>query len=67
MAVLAKLKGIFFGRYLWVTNTVSGGLFLAIGDGIQQNFERSQTHGSRRKAHDWHRTGDNPWHLKRKQ
>jgi hypothetical protein len=25
MAVISKLKGILFGRYLWVTNTLSGG------------------------------------------
>ena len=42
MAVSAKLRGIFFGRYLWVTNTVTGGVFLAVGDAIQQNIEKAR-------------------------
>lgn len=45
-----------FGRYLWMTNTISCGGLLAVGDGIQQQIEHARgvsvTHG-----YDWARTG----------
>lgn len=47
MVVLTSLKEICFGRYLWITNTVTGGLFLVVGDGIQQSIEKYK--GLRRK------------------
>ncbi|KAK8727263.1 hypothetical protein OTU49_009790 [Cherax quadricarinatus] len=45
-----------FGRYLWVTNTVSSGGLLAIGDGIQQQIEHVQGI-SITPGYDWGRTG----------
>ncbi|KAI9563711.1 hypothetical protein GHT06_011175 [Daphnia sinensis] len=60
MAVISKLKGILFGRYLWVTNTASGGILLAAGDLIQQTIEHSKTSGGKKKnkeRYDWKRSG----------
>ncbi|KAG7154318.1 mpv17-like protein 2 [Homarus americanus] len=45
-----------FGRYLWVTNTVSSGALLAIGDGIQQNVEHTRGVNIT-PGYDWGRTG----------
>lgn len=30
MVSMSKLKGIFFGRYLWITNTISGGITIVL-------------------------------------
>ncbi|KAG0692743.1 Mpv17-like protein 2 [Chionoecetes opilio] len=45
-----------FGRYLWVTNTVSCGGMLALGDGIQQQVERLRG-VSAKQSYDRERTG----------
>ncbi|XP_042882459.1 mpv17-like protein 2 [Penaeus japonicus] len=45
-----------FGRYLWVTNTVSCGVLLGVGDGIQQQVERARG-VSTSERYDWARTG----------
>ncbi|XP_071523222.1 mpv17-like protein 2 isoform X2 [Panulirus ornatus] len=45
-----------FGRYLWVTNTLSCGGLLAIGDGIQQQIDHMRGI-STTPGHDWGRTG----------
>ena len=34
-----KLRDLLFGRYLWITNTLSSGALFAIGDVIQQHLE----------------------------
>jgi len=60
MAVISKLKGILFGRYLWVTNTLSGGLLLSTGDLIQQTIEHSKKSGHKKtnaEPYDWKRSG----------
>ena len=45
-----------FGRYLLVTNTVSSGALLGLGDVIQQKIERMQGINKSDK-NDWKRTG----------
>uniref|UniRef100_UPI0037E90253 mpv17-like protein 2 n=1 Tax=Semicossyphus pulcher TaxID=241346 RepID=UPI0037E90253 len=45
---------LFKSRYLLITNTVSGGGLLALGDCVQQNWERHKEPG---RAYDWKRTG----------
>ena len=58
MGSFARMKGALFGRYLWVTNTATSGFFLAIGDGLEQKFEQIRALPDKRKAYDWHRTGN---------
>ena len=45
-----------FGKYLWVTNTVSCGCLLATGDLIQQNIEHIRGVNIK-SGYDWGRTG----------
>ena len=45
-----------FGRYLWITNTVTSGGMLAIGDAIQQQLEHARGVGTKHK-YDVERTG----------
>lgn len=51
-----RLWSRMFGRYLWVTNTVSCGGLLALGDGIQQHLEHARGVGTS-PNYDWKRTG----------
>ena len=38
--LLVKVKNVLFGaKYLWVTNVVTSGVLLGVGDVIQQNIE----------------------------
>ena len=53
----SKLKGVLFGRYLWVTNTATGGLFAAVGDVLQQTAQQARAGANKKIKHDWHRTG----------
>lgn len=48
------VRRLFSGRMLLLTNTVSSGGLLAVGDGIQQYVERRR---KLRINHDWSRTG----------
>ena len=45
-----------FGKYLIVTNTLSGGILLATGDLIQQKIERVTIEGAAKYGNDWQRT-----------
>ncbi|MPC54336.1 mpv17-like protein 2 isoform X1 [Portunus trituberculatus] len=45
-----------FGRYLWITNTVTSGGMLAIGDAIQQQLEHARGVGTKHN-YDVERTG----------
>ncbi|XP_034035980.1 mpv17-like protein 2 [Thalassophryne amazonica] len=47
-------RPLFQGRYLLLTNTLSGGGMLALGDFLQQSRE---THKDPRRERDWSRTG----------
>ncbi|XP_049588380.1 mpv17-like protein 2 [Syngnathus scovelli] len=47
-------RKLFQGRYLLLTNTVSGGGMLGLGDFLQQSRER---HKDPTKIRDWNRTG----------
>lgn len=45
------------GKYLFLTNTVSSGILMAVGDGIQQQLEfYKKIHNG--EAYDWKRTGE---------
>ncbi|XP_041863049.1 mpv17-like protein 2 [Melanotaenia boesemani] len=47
-------KPLFQGRYLLMTNTVSGGIMLSLGDILQQTRENHRQPG---RVRDWGRTG----------
>ncbi|XP_034529339.1 mpv17-like protein 2 [Notolabrus celidotus] len=47
-------RTMFDSRYLMLTNTLSGGGLLALGDSVQQNWEK---HKDSRRLYDWKRTG----------
>ncbi|KAM9762999.1 mpv17-like protein 2 isoform 1-T2 [Menidia menidia] len=47
-------RPLFQGRYLLLTNTLSGGVMLSLGDILQQTRENSRTPG---RVRDWGRTG----------
>jgi protein Mpv17 len=52
------MRGMFnkiFGKYLFLTNTISSGVLMAAGDLIQQETEKRRTATSR--PVDWKRTG----------
>lgn len=51
-----NVKNLLFGRYLWVTNTVSSGVFLTIGDVIQQNIEKHDA-SNKKSTMDYERIG----------
>ena len=38
-SLLRKLNRVLFHKYLWATNTITSGVLLALGDGIQQTIE----------------------------
>ncbi|XP_045905621.1 mpv17-like protein 2 [Micropterus dolomieu] len=47
-------RSLFQGRYLLLTNTLSGGVMLAMGDSLQQSWENHKDPG---RVRDWRRTG----------
>ncbi|XP_038571432.1 mpv17-like protein 2 [Micropterus salmoides] len=47
-------RPLFQGRYLLLTNTLSGGVMLALGDSLQQSWENHKDPG---RVRDWRRTG----------
>ncbi|XP_041647322.1 mpv17-like protein 2 [Cheilinus undulatus] len=47
-------RTMFKSRYLLITNTLSGGGLLALGDCVQQNWENHKEPG---RSYDWMRTG----------
>ncbi|XP_023722950.1 mpv17-like protein 2 isoform X2 [Cryptotermes secundus] len=52
------MRGMFnriFGKYLFLTNTISSGVLMSAGDLIQQEIEKRRTPKS--KPFDWERTG----------
>lgn len=49
-----RLWSRLFGKYLWLTNTVSSGGLLAVGDVIQQRIEYIR---GINPSYDWRRTG----------
>lgn len=53
---LRKLGKAMFGRYLLLTNTVSCGGLLGVGDVATQSLERW---AGKKEKHDWARTGEN--------
>lgn len=57
MATGVHRPGVLFGRYLWVTNTATGGLFAAVGDVLQQTAQQARAGANKKIKHDWHRTG----------
>lgn len=50
-------KPLFSGKYLIVTNIVSSGGMLAVGDCIQQTRENRHAAAEEEKSRDWQRTG----------
>lgn len=48
-------RPLFQGRYLLLTNTLSGGCMLGLGDILQQSWEIHRKPGRQR---DWRRTGE---------
>ncbi|XP_044056415.1 mpv17-like protein 2 [Siniperca chuatsi] len=47
-------RPLFQGRYLLLTNTLSGGVMLGLGDSLQQSWESRKEPG---RVRDWRRTG----------
>lgn len=48
-------RTMFDSKYLLLTNTLTGGALLALGDCAQQNWEK---HKDPNRAYDWMRTGE---------
>lgn len=55
LARLPSWRLLFQGRYLVVTNTVGGGVLMAVGDSLQQTREMHMEVG---RVRDWRRTGE---------
>lgn len=55
LARLPSWRLLFQGRCLVVTNTVGGGLLMAVGDSLQQTREMRSEAG---RVRDWRRTGE---------
>jgi len=55
-SLVNKLRDAFFGRHVWITNTVTSGGLFAIGDAAQQQIEKYQ-HGDKDTAFDYNRNG----------
>jgi len=53
-SLVNKLRDAFFGRHVWITNTVTSGGLFAIGDAAQQQIEKYQ-HGDKDTAFDYNR------------
>lgn len=51
-----KLRDIFFGRHVWLTNTITSGGLFAIGDAAQQRIEKYQ-HSDENYSFDYGRNG----------
>ena len=57
MKIVSRItNGPLFGRYLLITNTVSSGLLMALGDVTIQKMEHIKSKKPSAK-HDWARTG----------
>ncbi|KAG8231481.1 hypothetical protein J437_LFUL000198 [Ladona fulva] len=56
MVWLQKFRKHALGKYLWLTNTISCGGLLALGDCIQQ-FNEKTLAKNKAKSYDWGRTG----------
>ena len=52
-------RPLFQGRSLLLTNTLSGGVLLGLGDIVQQTRENMKKPG---RVRDWRRTGENQKH-----
>lgn len=55
LARLPSWRLLFQGRWLVVTNTLGGGVLMAVGDSLQQTREMHMEAG---KVRDWRRTGE---------